>query len=102
MLVVSAPPDVGVWYRSPEMAEIFEVVGIDQDDDCIDIQYFNGDIEELDSATWREIQATEVAEPEDWSGAYKMSQEDLTGYIDEVIHPERHSNPIADLELNSD
>ena len=102
MLVVSTHPDIGAWYQSQEMEEIFEVIALDQDTDCIDIQYFSGDIEEIDADTWRNIQPLEIAEPEDWSGAYKMSQEDLVNYLDDVIHPERHNSPLTDIEPSSD
>lgn len=102
MLVVSAHPDIGVWYKSPEIEEIFEVIDVDADNDCVDIQYFNGDIGELDIESWRNMQIIEVAEPEDWSGAYKMSQEDLANYLDDTIRPEKHQNPLAEIDRIAD
>lgn len=43
------------WYKSPDIQEIFEIVAVDPDDDCIAIQYFNGEIEELDLDAWNEL-----------------------------------------------
>ena len=89
--------NIGNWYKSPEIQEIFEIVAVEPDDDCIEIQYFDGEIEELDLASWDELNATEIAEPEDWSGPYEMSKEDMENY-DDVIHPEAWDGPLNFLE----
>ena len=89
--------DIGNWYKNPEAQAIFEIVAIDQENDCIEIQYFDGAIEELDLESWNELSIMEVAAPEDWSGAYEMNKEDLDGYVD-VIHPENWNGPLTSLE----
>lgn len=98
MLITSIHPHIGCWYYSAEMEEIFEVVAMDDDDDSIDIQFFAGEIDEVDSEIWLAIHATEVAEPEDWSGAYIMSHEDLGNYFNEVIYPEKWDKHALELE----
>ena len=102
MFMLSNPPQTGTWYSSPEMEGIFEIIAVDEDDKSIDIQYFDGEIEEIDSDTWDVIQAEEVAEPEDWSGAYIMSQEDLSEFEnDTVLRPENWNNPTQDIDSMS-
>jgi len=69
---MSAQPDIGEWYRV-RGGELLEVVAIDEDDGTIEVQYFDGTVEELDLVDW-EAQRTkgeiEGAEPpEDWSGS---------------------------------
>ena len=61
-------PVIGEWYRHPG-GESFEVVAIDPDDRTIEIQYFDGTVEELDVDQWRgePIEAAEA--PEDWTGS---------------------------------
>ena len=54
---------IGEWYRRPA-GESFEVVAIDPDDRTIEIQYFDGTVEEIDLDDWFEepIEATEAPE----------------------------------------
>ena len=65
-------PTIGDWYRNPGGA-LFEVVACDDDDGTIEIQYFDGTIEEMEredwDAQWKDgmIEAGEA--PEDWSGS---------------------------------
>jgi hypothetical protein len=92
-------PIVGNWYRNKEVTnEIFKVVAIDHDERLIEIQYFDGQIGEFDLGTWLESNIIEIAEPEDWSGAYELSKEDLSEYKSEVIKPETKDGPINILE----
>ena len=68
-------PVIGQWYRRPA-SESFEVVAIDTDDRTIEIQYFDGTVEEMDFEGWFEepIEATEA--PEDWTGSVDVEPED--------------------------
>jgi hypothetical protein len=75
-------PDIGNWYRLSG-GELFEVVAIDDDEGTIDIQYFDGTVEEMDREDW-EIQsedgALEAAEaPEDWTGSVDVEAADEEG-----------------------
>ncbi len=70
--MVASQPSIGDWYRLTG-GELFEVVAIDDDEGTIDIQYFDGTVEEMDREDWEaqwEEGALEAAEaPEDWSGS---------------------------------
>jgi hypothetical protein len=69
------PPVIGDWYRNIT-GEIYEVVAIDDDDGTVEIQYFDGSIEELDLDTWFETVAEPAEPPEDWSGPLDIERED--------------------------
>jgi hypothetical protein len=73
-------PIVGQWYRGGTN-ELFEVVAIDDDDQTIEIQYFDGTVAEVDFDAWNEQLLDELIDaadaPEDWSGAIDMEAEDL-------------------------
>ena len=73
--MVNPVPVVGMWYERPG-GEAFEVVALDRDDRTVEIQYFDGTVEELDLDEWREeeIRATEA--PEDWTGSVDVDTED--------------------------
>ena len=73
-------PMVGQWYRGGTN-ELFEVVAIDDQDQTIEIQYFDGTVAEMDFDACNEQLLDELIDsahaPEDWSGAVDMEAEDL-------------------------
>src|ERR1700691_2430553 len=73
-------PVVGQWYRGGTN-ELFEVVAIDDQDQTIEIQYFDGTVAEMDFDAWNEHLMDELIDaadaPEDWSGAVDVEAEDL-------------------------
>jgi hypothetical protein len=75
-------PAIGDWYRLSGGA-LFEVVALDDDDGTIEIQYFDGTVEEMDIEDWDtqwEDGALEAAEaPEDWSGSVDVESGDNDG-----------------------
>ena len=68
-------PVVGSWYQT-EDDETFEVVAFDQEEGTIEIQYFDGTVEEMDLETWCETVAKSIDPPEDWTGSYDIESED--------------------------
>jgi hypothetical protein len=73
-------PIVGQWYRGGTN-ELFEVVAIDDHDQTIEIQYFDGTVAEMEFDSWTEQLLDELIDsadaPEDWSGAVDVEAEDL-------------------------
>ena len=73
-------PIVGQWYRGGTN-ELFEVVAIDDQDQTIEIQYFDGTVAEMEFDSWKENlldNLIDIADaPEDWSGAVDVEAEDL-------------------------
>jgi hypothetical protein len=73
-------PIVGQWYRGGTN-ELFEVVAIDDQDQTIEIQYFDGTVTEMEFDSWNEQLLDELIDgadaPEDWSGAVDMEAEDM-------------------------
>jgi hypothetical protein len=68
-------PVIGQWYRRTG-GDSFEVVAIDRDDRTIEIQYFDGTIEELELDDWREEEIFSTEPPEDWTGSVDVEPED--------------------------
>jgi len=71
-------PNIGQWFRRPN-GTLLEVVAVDESDDTIEIQMFDGTIDEVDVESWREQFLIEVPAPEDWSGSVDMDPDDYTG-----------------------
>lgn len=69
-------PIIGLWYKDLDSDTIFEVVAIDKTENSIEIQYFDGNIAELDWEVWLKMEIREIPQPEDWSGPYELDKED--------------------------
>jgi hypothetical protein len=60
-------PVAGQWYENLEEEESFRVLSVDEDSELIEIEYLDGDIEEIDLETWHEMDLDRIEEPEGWS-----------------------------------
>lgn len=60
-------PTAGQWYENVEEEETFRVLAVDEDSELIEIEYLDGDIEEIDLETWQEMDLELTQEPEGWS-----------------------------------
>jgi len=59
-------PKVGRWYRRIDNEQLFKVVSIDEDDGLVAIKGTDGEVEELDSAEWIELDLEIAEAPEDF------------------------------------
>ena len=89
-------PVIGQWFRRPN-GTLFEVVAIDEDDATVEIQQFDGTIDELDIERWPELLLTEASAPEDWSGSVDMDPEEYVGRKDSEM-PSGFHDPLAFLD----
>jgi hypothetical protein len=69
-------PDVGDWFRRVD-GSTFEVIAVDEADNTIELQHFDGTLEEIDLDAWLELAAEPVDPPEDWSGSMDVDEADL-------------------------
>ena len=60
-------PVQGKWYEDLEENEVFKVLSVDPDQELVEVQYENGDIEEIDLDTWHELDLEQAEEPEGWA-----------------------------------
>ena len=73
--MVSPIPFIGEWYRRPDGA-LLEVVAIDRDDGTIEVQHYDGTLEEFDLDIWDELEFEEAHAPDDWTGSVDVDPED--------------------------
>jgi hypothetical protein len=83
-------PIVGNWYQNMEKEITFEVVAIDEDEGTVEVQFSEGEIEEIDIDDWYEMTLEEAAEPDDWLGA------------DEDVDEEEELEEIEELDDDDD
>lgn len=73
--------EIGHWYRIDFSPDPVEVVSLDDDEQVVEFQHFDGEIEALELSDWQSLTPVEVDAPEDWSGPFEMDRQD--------IHPNR-------------
>ena len=77
-------PVAGQWYENVEENDSFRVLSVDEDSELIEIEYLDGDIEELDLDTWQELDLEKIDEPEGWSAAEEEEEEEEKKEKDEL------------------
>lgn len=81
-MAIEADPIVDTWYKHLDKGQKFQVVAVDTNDDLIEIQYFDGDVEEIDLDDWYSMDLEQIESPEDISGALDVSEiDDLGSYF---------------------
>ncbi len=69
-------PVKGQWYQNVEEDEQFRVLTVDEDSELVEIEYLDGDIEELDIEAWHEMDLDRIEQPEGWSESEDDEDED--------------------------
>jgi hypothetical protein len=69
-------PVPGQWYENLEEEEPFRVLSMDEDSELVEIEYLDGDIEEIDLETWHEMDLELTQEPEGWAESQADEEED--------------------------
>lgn len=91
-----AYPVIGDWYRRTN-GTLLKIVAADEEDATIEIQFFDGTIDEVDLDTWQGMMLERVGAPEDWSGSVDMDPEDFSG-IDNGEIPLGYHDPLSFLD----
>ena len=74
-------PVIGQWYEDIQKRR-FEVVAVDED--AIEIQFYDGDVEEVDLESWHLMNIVPAAEPNDATGPFDdLGMEEFEGEREE-------------------
>jgi len=73
-------PIEGNWYCRLDKGAEFMVIDVDEKIGTVDIQYLDGDLEELDIEEWNEMDLEEIEVPVDWSGPLDELEPGDLGY----------------------
>jgi hypothetical protein len=69
-------PVPGQWYENLEDEESFRVLTVDEDSELVEIEYLDGEIEEIDLETWHEMDLEQTEEPEGWAESEEEEDEE--------------------------
>lgn len=71
---------IGQWYLRRDKGETFQVTGLDEKAKTIEIQVFDGDLDEIDQEAWSTLPLERAEPPEDWTGPVDDVEVDDLGY----------------------
>ena len=91
-----ATPEIGVWYRTAE-GDYLEVVAYDPDEGAIEVQFYDGTVEEYDHDSWEELELRTAEPPDDWAGSLDVSKDDYGVDLDRPAGNSGH-NPLDLLD----
>lgn len=63
-------PVIDQWYQYVDSGELMRVVALDKSEGLIEVQKFDGSLEEMDKEAWGELHLQFAEPPEDWTGPY--------------------------------
>jgi hypothetical protein len=69
-------PVAGQWYENIDENDSFRVLSVDEDSELIEIEYLDGELEELDLDSWQELDLEKIEQPEGWSSSDKAEAEE--------------------------
>lgn len=88
-MATEADPIIGNWYRDSETGDEFEVTALDEETAAVEVQYFDGSIEELELDAWYTLSLEPIEAPEDWTGPLDDVEQDDLGYSETDIGARR-------------
>jgi len=85
------------WYAFIDKGQRFFIVAIDEDGSTIEVQHFDGDLEEYSFDDWRELGVELSEAPENWDGALDLGELDDLGTEITDTNQEDWSEPQQDF-----
>jgi hypothetical protein len=73
-------PVVGSWYRDTDKGRLFRVVAFDEERGIVELQHFEGELEEIDAGEWFDMDIEPAEAPEDWTGPVEGVETDDVAY----------------------
>lgn len=74
-----ADPIVGNWYAHLDKGQRFFVTAVDEEAGTVEVQHFDGDLEEFTLDNWYALDVEPAEEPENWGGALDIAELDDFG-----------------------
>lgn len=94
MNIAVGKPQIGEWYTHRDKGEMFQVTGIDDSSKSVEIQYFDGDVDEIEEPTWFAMPLERAAPPEDCTGALDDVEADDLGYSETAMSEREWQEPL--------
>lgn len=69
-------PVIGQWYQRADRPQPFQVVAIDEHDETVEIEYFDGTVDEWPLSHWHGLDIGPSGAPPDASGVFDDGADD--------------------------
>jgi hypothetical protein len=89
-------PVVSQWYRHLDKGHEFQVTAVDEESRTVEVQHFDGDLEEIDLEDWYGLNIEPIETPEDWTGPMDDVERDDLGYTETGMHGEDWERPLRE------
>ena len=96
----SLKPVISQWYRHLDKGQQFYVTALDEKEDTVEIQHFDGDLEEMDLDDWHQLSIEAIEPPEDWTGPVDDVERDDLGYSETDMTQEDWSEPLEEKGIS--
>ena len=73
-------PVAGHWYKDLDKDEEIFIIEVYEDDGIVEIQHFDGEVDEVELDSWTDLNVEPIEPPEDWVGPYEDVESDDLGY----------------------
>lgn len=98
-------PVIGNWYRRSDRPQPFHVVAFDPVADSIDVEYFDGTVDEWPLSHWYLLDLEVCEAPQDWTGPFDNIERDDIGESESATGPEDWQDalpePAATMDLGA-
>src|ERR1039457_4530838 len=90
-------PEIGQWYTRADKGGSFQVVGHDEHARTVEIQSFDGEIDEIDDDTWGSLPLERSEQPADWTGPMDAIEKDDPGFSSTEMSPREWNEPLQGI-----
>jgi hypothetical protein len=87
------------WYRHLDRDYLFQVTAVDEEAGTVELQRFDGDLEEIALEEWYALGVEPVEPPEDWTGPMDNVGHDDLGYSDSGTTGGSGEHPLQEAGL---
>ena len=93
---------IGQWYLHRDKGEMFQVTGYDERSRTIEIQTFDGELDEIDDEAWTTLPLGLAEPPEDWTGPIDDVEVDDLGYSETEMTAKDWSTPLEPFRVTQE
>jgi len=93
---------IGQWYSHLDKGELFQVTGFYVQARTIEIQSFDGDVDEIDEDSWTTMPLGLAEPPEDWTGPVDAVDVDDLGYSETEMTAKDWQAPLQPLSVTKE
>ena len=99
---IKANPIIGTWYCHLDKGQRFFVVAVDERTRTVDVQHFDGDLEEFDFTAWYQLDIEVCEAPVNWSGSLDIDNVDDFGTEITDTSASDWDEPFSEFESKED